>query len=208
MRKNSVTTAITRPHRDLAPGRAQGAKARRGFTLVEMLITLALSVLLIGALIGLYRGYFDLFNAQQGLGTLGTTSGDALSEIEQLTRQASRVLASKTISGTTYTSGSDTLVLELPSVDAGGSAISGTFDYVAFYVSGADLYRRIDADAASARTDGAKKLGGALSSLAFEYDAASPADASEVSVDIVFASQNGHANTSFRVQEELWLRNK
>src|SRR3989338_2469115 len=100
-----------------------------------MLVTLALSVLLMAALVELYRGYSSLFVLEQLHFTLGTSANRAMTGIQDDARQARQVLASHAISGTTYTTGASTLVLELPSVDAGGTVIAGAFDYAVFYIS-------------------------------------------------------------------------
>jgi hypothetical protein len=139
--------------------------SRRGFTIIEILVTMGLFVLMIAALVLLYQGYGTLFVSEQTSFWMKTSANIAVTEIEHATLQANRILASYTISGTTYTTGPSTLVLELPSTDASGGVISGAFDHVVFYVSGTVLYRLIEANPASQRQNGTKRLCDSLSTL-------------------------------------------
>ncbi len=180
----------------------------RGFTLMETLLVIGLFVLLLAALIGLYQAYGTLFTAEQGRFVLGNTANTAVTEIEQAVLQANRILASRTISGTTYTTGSNTLVLELSSVDAGGAVISGTFDHVVFYVSGTSLYRLSEPDPASSRQSGVKQLSDTLSALTLSYNAVDVTMASSVTVDITLQTLSGHGTFQFHLQQQTYLRNK
>lgn len=180
----------------------------RGFSLMEVLVAVALFVLLMAALVSLYLGYTSLFVLEQMRFTLGTSANIALSEMEEATRQARQVLSSRVLSGDTYTTDADTLVLELPSVTADGTVVSGSFDYVAFYVSGTALYRLRDADDASARESGIRQLGGEVSAFALTYDTADPSEATEVSVDLTLALQKGQHSSTLHTQQEVYLRNK
>ena len=181
---------------------------RRGFTITEMLVTVALFALIISALVALYQGYSTLFVSEQKLFTMRTSANIAITKIEQDTLQANRVVASRVISGTTYTTGSSMLVLELPSIDVSGGIISDTFDHVVFYVSGAILYRLTEANLASARQSGIKQLLDTLSALTLSYDTGDPTEASRITVDLVLLAQSGQSNSQFHFQQNVYLRNK
>lgn len=180
----------------------------RGFTLMETLVTIGMVVLLLAALIGLYQGYGTLFMKQQTMFTLGYSANIAMSEIVAAVREANQVLASRTISGSAYVTDSDTLVLELPSVDVSGTALSGYVDYVVFYVSGTSLYRLSSPDAASSRQSGTKQLSDTLSTLLLSYDTPDVTQASKVTIDITLDAQSGHTDSQFQLRQDAYLRNK
>lgn len=183
------------------------AKFRKGFTLVEILVTLSLLVLITAALVEFYQMYSTLFTSERILFTIGTSANIAITEIEKATLEARQILTSRVVSGTTYTTGASTLVLELPSTDASG-VISNTFDYVVFYISGDTLYRLIDAHPSSERESGTKELTDWVSALALSYDTADASQASMVTVDLTLKMQSGHLSPQTHLQQQIYLRNK
>lgn len=188
--------------------RVQEAKLRSGFTFIETLIAVALLALLILTLVELYTGYGVIFSSEQATFDMGNRAHDAMTAIENMTRQASKVLASRTVSGTLYTTGSGTLVLELPAMDAAGAPLPNEYDYAVFYASGTTLYRLVEADGSSFRQSGTKQLTNALSALTFSYDTGDVTQASKVTVDLTLSTQASHRAFQFYLQQEVYLRNK
>lgn len=180
----------------------------RGFSLAEMLIAITLVLLLLGALVGLYQGYGTLFAKQQSLFTLGYSANTAMTEMGQAVLEANQILASRTISGTTYSTDSDTLVLELPSVDASGMALADDVDHIVFYISGSSFYRLSEPDASSARQAGTKQLSDTLSTLALSYDMSDVTQSSKVTIDITLDTQSGHTDSQFHLRQDAYLRNR
>lgn len=204
----SDVRASERSRDALMSERVQEARPQSGFTFIETLIAVALLALLTLAMVQLYLGYGVIFSSEQAVFTLGSRAHDATSAIESATRQASRVLASHTVSGTAYTTDADTLVLELPSADASGTPLANDFDYVIFYTSGSTLYRLVEADGSSFRQSGTRELTDALSAFSFVYDTGDVTAATSVTVDLTLSTEVNHRTLQFHLREEAYLRNK
>lgn len=181
---------------------------KNGFTLLETVIIVALFVFMMGALASLYLSFSTSTVVQKAA---ADTAGRASRALELLHRDvggAQGVLASHTFnSGTTYFSGTGELVLQLPSIDASGSAVVGSFDYIAYYLDGTDLYRRIDGDAVSARTSGVTLLTNAIDTLVFTYDNADFILVTRVDTTIVSTKVTPRATARSELRDTSYLRN-
>ncbi len=179
----------------------------RGVTLVETLVVLALFVLISGFLVSLTIQYNSLYNLGEAQFVTVDDTRTVLNSISVYTVQAYRVAGSHTISGTLYTSGTSTLVVQIPAVSANGDIVASTWDYVAFYKTGNNVYRRVDANANSSRASGLRQLGSAITSLTFTYNNASTTLATQVSVDVQSSSTIGHVAANHHETANLILRN-
>ncbi|HTK60098.1 MAG TPA: prepilin-type N-terminal cleavage/methylation domain-containing protein, partial [Candidatus Baltobacteraceae bacterium] len=128
----------------------------RGVTMLELAVSMAVAGVvftILGAIFiaqGRYLAIEDAtaetqYNAFQILDTVGlyAISADA-------------PIGSRTINGTAYSTGTSTLVLELPTVDQNGDLVAATHDYVAFGLSPSDPTRFVvdyDAGTNSSRID-------------------------------------------------------
>jgi prepilin-type N-terminal cleavage/methylation domain-containing protein len=185
----------------------ESKKNESGFTLVEMVIVIALLSLLLLAFLNLFDNHGKLFNFESG--RIRTTSGTrfAMSELQKYTLQAESVLVSATVNGTSYSSSSSVMVLRLPSVDASNNAIDSTWDYVAFYLTGTNLYRTVEANGSSVRASGTKLLSDTVSSLSFTYNSADFTQVNQIDVDLTSQLQIKNSAVSSREQQKLYLRN-
>lgn len=189
----------------------QLARRRRasltGFTLIETVIVISIYTLALGALVNLFLIFNSLYNHQQAFIVTAGSAGTSVNALEAAILPADHVLASYSFSGTTYSSATTTLVLELPSLDSSGVAISGTKDYIVFYRSGSTLYRLTQAHATSARVSGLQQLSTTVNSLIFTYDSSDFTQVTNVTVDILTQSQVKLQTIQSRLQERLYLRN-
>jgi len=115
------------------------------------------------------------------------TNGSArtvLNELELNTLQAHRVLASQVINGVTYSSGANVLVLQLPTTDSSGNFVANSWDYLAIYTSGAQIWEQTQAATGSHRYTGSRLLSNSLKTLSFSYDNVSFPSVKKVSVDL------------------------
>lgn len=183
-------------------------KSDKGFTLVEAIITVALTAVLMLALANLFINFSSLYVHQQTFVATANAASGGIAALNAAILPASRVLGTHVFSDLTLTTGSDALILELPSVDGSGDTIPGAYDYIGFYLSGTDLYRRIDAHAASVRQSSTKRVAALVDSVAFSYDTADATQATRVSVDIStrLATKSGIVETS--LHRQFFLRNK
>jgi len=145
-----------------APGRP------RGFTLIEMLIGLAIISLLIVALLSFYSKGQQQFMNQNIQSDVLEKSRYPLALIARDVKSAIQVFAA----WGSYTTSSNTLVLEVPSVDSGGLIIdvNSQFDYVIYRVFERKLQRIYDAkEGVSARIDGSRNLADDITGLSITY---------------------------------------
>ena len=179
----------------------------KGFTLIEIVIVLFFSGILLVALFGLYDWHSKVYNYQQALVRVSTTNRQAVSTMQGYVSQAIQVLTSATINGTAYTTGSGTLVLQLPSVDSSNNAITGKYDNVAFYSSGKNFYMQLQPDASSSRVKTYKLLGDSLSSVTFTYNNATYSLVTEVSVSFQSSQKVNQQTVTSGLQQDMYLLN-
>jgi prepilin-type N-terminal cleavage/methylation domain-containing protein len=179
----------------------------RGFTLIETIITVALTALLMGALAATLFAFNTLYAYQRAYQGATATARAVTSAFEAATMPATRVLASHTFASGTYSSGSTVLVLKLPSVDAGGTTLDGHYDYAAFWETGSSAYRLVEVDATSARRAGTTTLGTNLVSLSFSYNTVDPTLATTVTLDVVASSTVKGKSAASHAAESVRLRN-
>lgn len=179
----------------------------RGTTLIETVVLVGITTAALLALVNLFVIFNNIYGYQQTFMATAGSSGRALDALGAAILPANAVRASHVFSGTTYSSASTTIVLELPSVDSTGDIVSGAKDYIVFYASSTELYRRVEAHAASVRTSGLTKLSSTLSSLSFTYDHIDFAQVAKVAATIQTAKLFKQQSVQSTLSEEWYLRN-
>ena len=180
---------------------------KNGFTLFETVFIIAFYIITLLALTNLFISFTRLYSYQQ---TFIPTVQSASALIDAVTASATladHIVASHTFAGTLFTTGTSTLVLELPAVDLSGSIITGVYDYVAFSTTTSALYRRTDTGAGSARTPGTKLLGRDATALIFTYDNTDLTKAGSVTTDISTQSMSGQQTIRDHIHKQTSLRN-
>lgn len=179
-----------------------------GFTLTETIITIAMTAVIMMALANLYLNFNSLYAYQQTFVATTNAARNGISALRSSVLPANQVLASRSFSGTTVTSGTNALVLTVPSVDAMGNIVSGAYDYIGFYLVGTDLIQNTEANAASVRSTGIRRAATLVASIVFTYDTVDVTEASRVAADITtrLTTKNGPVETSLFGQ--FYLRNK
>lgn len=180
---------------------------KRGFTLLESLVVIGVSVVALIALVNLFLVFNSIYGYQQAFMATAGSSGAAMNAFEAAVLPAGRVLASYNFDGAIHSSATTTLVLELPAIDSSGNSIPGVNDYVAFYASSTMLYRLTRAGAGSSRVSGSKQLSTTLYSLSFIYDNADFTEVTNVTADIQTQSQFKQQTVQSHLNERLYLRN-
>lgn len=183
-------------------------KARRGFTLVEVLTVIAISIALLFVLTQTYVSYNQSFGYVMASTDATQSAAIIIKETSSAILQANAVLASRSFSGTTYTSGPSTLVLSIPSVDAFGNILTNKYDYVAFYSDGTAAYKKLEADPSSARVSSTRQLTSALQSLTFSYDSGDFGAVRKVEVNVSTQRQVKGQTASSQLKQQNYLRNK
>ena len=179
----------------------------RAFTLIETVVVVALSVVLmlaIAQLSLLFGNTIAFQNASIGNLLGANTITDA---VRTAGLQADHIVANHAFSGFQRSTGTTTVVFELPSVDASGSIVPNTYDYVGIYASGTEAYRVLDAGSGSARISGTKRLSDALDSLSFTYDSSDVSLATNVLLEATTSAVVKGVTSEMHLYERIYLRN-
>ncbi len=179
----------------------------RGFTLLEVVIVIGMFVVMMILLMNFFLSYNKSYLFDRALVATASSAGVVMNEVVTYTLQADQVLSSHVFSGTSYASGANTLVLELPAVDASGNILSSTYDYVVIYVANGTVFRTISADATSSRHSGTKRLSDTIYSLGFTYNAVDFTQVSTVTADVQTQSSVKSTTAQTHLTQIIRLRN-
>ena len=132
-----------------------------GMTLIELLIVVAISAIILIALLSLYTGGLKYFFNQNSRADTIEDSRLPMARISRDIRDASNVSdETRTIGGRDYATSPNCLVLEVPSIDAAGLIIIGSIDYIiyAYDSESRTLLRIVDPAASSSRSSARRVL--------------------------------------------------
>lgn len=124
--------------------------AKRGLTLIELLITIGISVVITGVVAASFINGWGAQVSQEIYSELQRSARFTVDEVSNQTWNASTVISSLSNNGTTYHSDSSTLILRLPPLDANNDIITGD-DYIIFRKSGNIIERLVIAAPSSIR---------------------------------------------------------
>lgn len=146
------------------------ADAQRGFSLVELIIAIAVIGILTVVLSAIIVTSQRSAAVERTRADLVTENRLLIDETSRNIKSARSVLASATILASSYTTGGETLILELPAVDANQTIITSVFDTQVWRKNGSDYQFIQDGGAGSVRPDTASRnFSERLSSLTFTY---------------------------------------
>ena len=175
----------------------------RGFTLIEMLVVIAL-VAVVGIMVAeMFFGQHKLYQAQFSELIVLNDARSALDEIDNYVRGANHVLDVYN----TFTSDSDTLILQVQSIDATNQLVPGAYDVVVFYLQAGGLYREVIPNVASVRPATIKQLAGNVTALNFVYNDANFTLVSEVNTTLTATNTNPTQTRSATISSKSHLRN-
>lgn len=184
-----------------------GRNGNRGFTLAEIVIVVGLATILFGALSYIYVGFVRTYPRLDASLSITAGAGAITDATHEAGLQATRVVTSHVFSGITYASGGTVVVFELPAIDSAGAIVSGAYDYIGIYASGNEAYSITDADPASSRIDGTKKLTDTLAELSFTYDTPNPSLTTSVHVAATTSAVVRDETITFHTRTFVPLRN-
>jgi prepilin-type N-terminal cleavage/methylation domain-containing protein len=187
----------------------------RGFSLMEVLI-----VTLIASVVGVLLVSFvfqsnGLFYQQSSKVSQGIATNDVIDEVRETALNSSAIASSYPVVSPQYTSGTSTLILELPSVDNAGNMIGNTHDYVVFTKDSQSpkIFRKlVFPNAQSARKSENMVLSTRLSLLNFYYldetdKVVSPTLATQINLVINQSEKAGSFNQQSSASATVNLRN-
>jgi prepilin-type N-terminal cleavage/methylation domain-containing protein len=180
---------------------------KRAFTLIEIIFVVALSALLFLAVISLYQTFTQLYAGADAGYSARTSAGRVVRAVESIVLPADRILTSHAFSTGTYTTGQETLVVEMPSITSAGAIIAGTYDYAVIYQSGTSVLMRTEVGAGSARNARQITLGTEVTNLDFAYDNADVTNAHSVTPTISVLSKESHQQSAVTLTETVRARN-
>ena len=160
----------------------------KGFTTIELLITVAILATVAVVTADIFASHYLLF------GSLSTTleterSGFlAIENIRGATLGARRILGAATINGVPYSSGTSTLILELPAVDISGNLLPALYDTVVLYRDPTDqtkLWTETAVAVGSARQTTKRLLSDFVQDLIFLYNNNTVSSATQVDVSLI-----------------------
>ena len=183
------------------------AREKRAFTIIEVLVVIAIFSIVMMAVLELYLNFFKTYAIQNATINNSYSAGAILNETENLVHQANAIVGSKVVSGTSYTTGSTTIILEIPSITSSGDIVSGKYDYAVMYLASTGIYRVLSSDAASSRVSGRKLLSEVVNSFSLTYNSGTPALATRVIEDIVTQSQVKQQTLQTHLTGTVYLRN-
>lgn len=179
-----------------------------GFTIIELVITIAISTILLGAMFGLFEWHQKVYLREAASVMATSAVRQTMQNITKNIAQATNIEASHSFGGTTYTTSGSTIVLKLPSVDATDNIIASTYDYVAVYLHNGAVYQLIEPGSGSVRLAGTRQLADNVTTFALTYNNGVPASASEATLDIQVSVSTRNGNLSTRVIDTVFLRNQ
>jgi len=179
----------------------------RAFTLVEVLITVALSVVLLLAITQLYVVYSRMTSLETASIGVSLSASSIMDTVHSAGLEALHIIPTHTFSGTFLETSATTSIFELQSIDASGSLIEGSYDYIGVYATGTNVYRVIDAAPGSSRLSGVKLLTSRLEGLTFAYDNADPMSATSFTVDATTSAAVHGKTTLAHLREHIHMRN-
>lgn len=184
---------------------------RRGVTLIETLVTIALAVIIIGILSSMLWAMFRLFSVYTTRSELSASSVSAVAHIGEMLYPAHGIETSRTIGGTLYTSNQNTVIIREAALDASGNPLSGASDYIVITRDPLQANRLIeitDADPTSSRHDGTKLLDEAVRDITFTYRDASPATTDVVFFSVTTRKTTQRTTLTHTLNSYAKLRNK
>lgn len=174
---------------------------------MEALFATAILIFVLVAFVVLYVNFMKFYNRQQTEMKVGDSARRAVKELQSVALQANQIIVSHDFSGTVRSTDQHTLVLELPSVDGSGNIVSGKHDYAAFYKTGNNLYKVMEANEESSRVSSLKQLSDSISTLTFTLNNPNLAQASKIDMDIQLQASSGGQSISYHLLQEIYLRN-
>jgi prepilin-type N-terminal cleavage/methylation domain-containing protein len=183
-------------------------KARKGknagFTLIETIIVLGLVAVLSVALGEIFIGQYKIYKIEFSELIVQFEARQALDEVTNQVRSAHYVLDEHE----EYATGSQTLILQVQSINAANQLIPGVFDIVLINLDGKSLTREIIPDEQSVRPAQSKQLSGNVTSLNFSYNSEVLEQVTEVETGLSVTDENVYQNRTFSASSKARLRNR
>lgn len=158
-------------------------------------------------LTGIYLTYNQVYKVQIVYNELNTNSAIAMNRLSKNIRQSTNVVETKTVNSTAYTTDSDTLIIELPSIDSEHNIIYATYDYIVYYIDGTQLKSDFEPDVSSSRSGGNSLIAQYVENIVFNYNDIDYDDTDKIEVILSTSKQSGTSVQKLTIQGTSHLRN-
>ncbi len=188
---------------------------QKGLTLLEVLVAMGIATIAGTLLMVIMINSAGLFSQQSSKVQQGLSINDALSTIRESIKQASSVADQYTNGSTTYTTGTNQLVLKVFSVDSSGNIVENTFDYFVFFLDQNSLRFKVFPDSLlSSRGMADQIFSTMVENLNFQYLNSAippieviPQNAAKVRISLTLKQKNGLNFETSTATSEANLRN-
>ena len=180
---------------------------QKGFTLIELVVVLMLMGLILTALFTLYERHNRIYVYEQALIRVSASGRSSMNEIVAAVLQGHRIISSQTINGTVHNTGTNTIIIEIPAIDASERVVNGAYDYAVIYASGKNLWYELQPHASSSRTSRKRLLSDTLASVSFIYDNPTYAQVKKVTANVSTSETVKNQTVSSQLQQQIVLRN-
>ncbi len=175
---------VKRQTSNACPERSRGVKrAPQGLSLLEAMVAMAVASVVFAILGGIFLAQGRFFAIQDAISETQVHAFRSVDATGLFMNSAKRVMSTQTINGTTYSTTTTVIVLELPSITDDGGLIGNTYDYVAIGLESATstlFMYDLQAGAGSSRRQGKFTMAQFVDKVIFRYNTVTPADASSI----------------------------
>lgn len=185
-----------------------------GLTMVEVLISLGISVIIGSLLLVIIVNSSYFYSKESSKLTEGLNINDALSELRGSIKQAGSVAASYSSDSQIFTSGTTQLVLKVPAIDSSGNIITNAYDHFIFFLDQNKLRYKTFIDSQSVRVVKDQILSTLVDRVVFEYFSSSnpplpimPSSAGKVKITLILKQKSKTDDQISIATAEANLRN-
>lgn len=191
----------------------QTLKADNGFSLTEILVVSLITVIVGGFIVSILFNTTGIYYNQSAQTQQSMDLNDTFSKVRSSIRQSKFVATGYPEGSPTYTSGINTLVLKIPSVNSSGNTISDTYDFAIVTKSQDKLYYKLFPDAISARSSDDQILASNVDNVYFNYyDSAgtevNPETSSRIKITLTLKQKAGAGYKVNTATSEASIRNQ
>jgi prepilin-type N-terminal cleavage/methylation domain-containing protein len=184
--------------------------ARRGFTLLEIIIVLTIALVCFLIILGMYISQSQLYASESDISELQTVGSITQETIAGTIEQGMEIMESRTINSVAYASDSNTIIIKLPAYNASKQIITGVYDYIAFNfdAENSKIISDTETGTGSARIAGQKTIANFVSALNFRYNDNIWTNVSEVEITLAVKKETGGAEREEQTFKTVQMKNK
>lgn len=186
-------------------------KKTKGLSLLETVIYTFIGILIIIVISEIFVNQSNLGQKRTSQSDLEKSAGSGIENIKTAVQGARTVVLSRPFGNIAYTSDEDTLILEIPSVNGSGNIISGSYDYMVFFIDPLDsslLKATTEPATGSARPGNTRIISSSVSTVEFRYNKVNTVDSTALDATIITSKTLGTGVLAAKAHAKVNLRNK